>query len=187
MRHVPKRHTADATASRAAAALLHAVDRRARDPHAWPSLQREEREEDLVALAERLLCGADFGASLMAATALSRIALTTPRERERAVVALVDTIFFSDPDAPDLASLLRRAAIDALARLDPDDELAIGAFIAASRDPDRAVAERAIAALARCRSHRGRALRALGPFLHDPDPGRRGAAGRALLALGAAA
>jgi hypothetical protein len=164
MRHVPKRPTADATASRAAAALLHAT---------------APFDDARLALAERLLYGGDLGASVSAAAALGR------SRRARAVMPLVDTVFYADPEAPGAARLLRATAIDALADLDPDDDFAIGAFIAASRDPDQAVAERAIAALARCRDQRGRALRALGPFLHDPDPGRRSAAGRALLALAA--
>jgi hypothetical protein len=163
MRHVPKRPADSQAASIAAAhyaALVGPFD------------------DDQLAGAERLLYGPDLEASLVAAAALGRSG------RSRALVCLVDTVFYADPDAPEVASRVRRAAIDALAELDPDDDFAIGAFIAASRDPQRDVAERAIAALSRCRIQRGRAARALGPFLHDRDPCRRGAAGRALLSLG---
>ena len=81
-----------------------------------------------------------------------------------------------DPDPKE-----RREAADKLGNVGPADPAACPALVEALRDPDARVRGAAILGLVRCGAAAKTAVPALRDLQeHDPDPGVRGYAGRAL-------
>jgi HEAT repeat protein len=117
-----------------------------------------------------ILYGADAVASLLACDVLGS------RGGADAVVPLVETVLWSDPDGGALQRELRVSALAGLRELAPDDDMVVSTFMAASRDPDPDVAWPAVSALGDCMDSRRRAIRALASCLGHDDLRVRGAA-----------
>jgi hypothetical protein len=134
--------------------------------------------ERAVADACAVLYDGDYTASTLAAELLGLSGSSA------AIAPLVETVLHADAAEAFACRRLRITAIAALVRLAPDDDMAVGAFIAASRDPDQQVAIAAIGALAQTREQVRRALLAVAPCVHHAVPAVRRAAQRALAELG---
>jgi hypothetical protein len=101
---------------------------------------------------------------------------------ERGIPPLVEAVL-EGAERGWLGRMLRCRALETLRLEASQDDMAVGAFVAASRDPDLHVAATAAAALGDCSSQRDRAVRALAPLARHRAVLLRQAASAALVRL----
>ena len=130
MRHVDKTYCVSFTPSQSSACRLR---RRIQAGLAMPEYAVPELVE--------LLYGEDYTASTVAADVLGELG------RPEAVLPLIETVLWNDAESRYFNRRLRCAAIEALLRLGPTDDLVSRTLQAATHDPDPEIREAAKAAL----------------------------------------